>query len=137
MDGNNFVDIRVDLNQNEWKFWTVEEDQLYCIRITNTVRECSCGDFNCNHLFSIFEEFDSARPWSPAAFEPYHQFWLEKYVDIIFHSYTKRRCCICFDDIKESDAMGCIFSCKNEFHEQCLASWISKRPSCPICKTSF
>jgi hypothetical protein len=42
-------------------------------------------------------------------------------------------CCICLDDKNISDISMLI--CTHKFHTVCISKWLSREPSCPICRT--
>jgi len=45
-------------------------------------------------------------------------------------------CSICIDTLENTKDFHCS-QCKNYFHQDCINKWISKNPSCPICRFKF
>ena len=42
-------------------------------------------------------------------------------------------CAICLDDSDRQNVVSLV-ECKHAFHEACLLSWLTKNPSCPLCR---
>ena len=43
-------------------------------------------------------------------------------------------CPLCLEEFSEDVCEKTCYSCKNRFHKDCLNEWLSKEPSCPLCR---
>lgn len=43
-------------------------------------------------------------------------------------------CSLCLEEFSEDICEKTCYSCKNRFHKDCLNEWLSKEPSCPLCR---
>jgi|SaaInlV_100m_DNA_5_1039725.scaffolds.fasta_scaffold147695_1 hypothetical protein len=50
---------------------------------------------------------------------------------------NNNNCCSICIDTRENNKDFCCSQCKNSFHQDCINQWISKNPSCPICRYKF
>ncbi|KAG6499782.1 hypothetical protein ZIOFF_039574 [Zingiber officinale] len=43
-------------------------------------------------------------------------------------------CAVCLCEIKEGDLVQVLRGCGHEFHDQCIAPWLQRHESCPLCR---
>lgn len=48
---------------------------------------------------------------------------------------TRRDCAICLEAFKEGDLCRKLPDCTHLFHVNCVDSWLTKKPNCPVCRT--
>lgn len=46
-------------------------------------------------------------------------------------------CGICLDSFASKEVCRMFPDCKHVFHKHCIDLWLVRRPTCPICRTSF
>jgi E3 ubiquitin-protein ligase RNF38/44 len=44
-------------------------------------------------------------------------------------------CTVCLDEFEESDHIRTLPLCSHSFHVVCIDPWLSKQPSCPLCRS--
>ncbi|KAH7887134.1 hypothetical protein F5I97DRAFT_1807577, partial [Phlebopus sp. FC_14] len=47
---------------------------------------------------------------------------------------TVERCAICMSQFKHGDRGILGAKCNHVFHEKCLASWLARNQTCPLCR---
>lgn len=52
-------------------------------------------------------------------------------------SCTDSSCAVCLEEFERSGGEKCkaLPACNHTFHAKCLDAWLSKTPTCPICRT--
>lgn len=51
-----------------------------------------------------------------------------------YYGPTQNKCCICLNDIRDSEDVISLKKCSHEYHSTCLVSWLKISNQCPICK---
>lgn len=57
--------------------------------------------------------------------------------EAILPDLSDENCVICFEELSNDKVVQCVTEgphCKNYFHKICLDTWLSKTPSCPLCR---
>lgn len=45
-------------------------------------------------------------------------------------------CCICQLSIEADNEAQLLPGCNHEFHSNCISTWLSRRPTCPLCRSN-
>ncbi|OEL17344.1 hypothetical protein BAE44_0021637 [Dichanthelium oligosanthes] len=46
------------------------------------------------------------------------------------------RCAVCLADYADGDELRRLPDCRHAFHRGCVDQWLSRRPTCPVCRAS-
>ncbi|XP_073124718.1 NEP1-interacting protein-like 1 isoform X2 [Henckelia pumila] len=46
-------------------------------------------------------------------------------------------CAICFQDVMNGERARLLPSCRHLFHIHCIDEWLTRRPTCPLCRQHF
>lgn len=55
-----------------------------------------------------------------------------------YSSRTQRRkmdCTVCLEELREGDKGRFLPACMHSFHAECIDTWLTTHPTCPICRT--
>ncbi|XAR55159.1 hypothetical protein NMG60_11030571 [Bertholletia excelsa] len=61
----------------------------------------------------------------------------DKLPTILFDEGLKEKdsmCCVCLGEFEMEEELHQIPTCKHLFHVECLRSWLSSNPTCPLCR---
>lgn len=47
---------------------------------------------------------------------------------------TRRNCAVCFQDVMDGECTRLLPSCGHLFHIHCIDEWLTRRPTCPLCR---
>ncbi|XP_073029419.1 NEP1-interacting protein 2-like [Primulina eburnea] len=45
-----------------------------------------------------------------------------------------RNCAVCFQDVMDGERARLLPSCRHLFHIHCIDQWLTRRPTCPLCR---
>ncbi|GLJ48716.1 hypothetical protein SUGI_1027380 [Cryptomeria japonica] len=51
-------------------------------------------------------------------------------------SQQDRSCSICLEDYKFNEQLRMIMDCRHVYHVHCIDEWLTRHPSCPLCRNS-
>uniref|UniRef100_A0A0E0LHC6 RING-type domain-containing protein n=1 Tax=Oryza punctata TaxID=4537 RepID=A0A0E0LHC6_ORYPU len=49
---------------------------------------------------------------------------------------TQTCCAVCLESYGDGDVLRALPECGHLFHRECIFTWLRRRPTCPVCRTS-
>ncbi|KAL6572704.1 hypothetical protein OROMI_013662 [Orobanche minor] len=98
-------------------------------------------DFISQDEESIYQEEEDIHITNHTPSYYYYHLSVEELQDItcLHHQVGSNRsiCAICLEILRQAEVCRVFPDCRHEFHARCIDPWLSKKLTCPTCRTPF